>query len=259
MPVRLPRPRWRAQFWIRPPSPLAGALRPELVEEDVGGDLERAGHVERPVDRVVGVVEGQDVDLRACPVEDRRPRRQQPALQRRGRGDRLERRPGRIGAPDRAVEERRAGLLRSQLLVLGLGDRLGEDRRVEGRARAHAEDRRRCGRPSRRRRRAARTSRAPPRRSPGRWGRSSAGRCRPGTAGVAAGLALRATERVDLDLGGAGPAAQEAVVLVLDARLADLVARLQARVAGLLELLRGDLADAAEELRRRGRRPCRCG
>ena len=45
-----------------------------------------------------------------------------------------------------------------------------------------------------------------------------------------------------------GLAAQEAVVLVLDPGLADLVARVKARVARLLELLGGDLADVAEQV-----------
>ena len=46
--------------------------------------------------------------------------------------------------------------------------------------------------------------------------------------------------------GGAPP--QRGVVAVLDARLADLVARLDALVAGLLELGRGDLSGVPENL-----------
>ena len=61
-------------------------------------------------------------------------------------------------------------------------------------------------------------------------------------------LALEVAERVDLHPGGAVAAAQEAVVLLLDARLADAVAHLDAAVARVLELFLRDLADRAEQV-----------
>src|SRR5262249_38979445 len=57
-------------------------------------------------------------------------------------------------------------------------------------------------------------------------------------------------EGVDLHPVGPGAAAEEPVVLVLDARLADLVALREPGVPGLLELLRCDLADVAEDVGR---------
>ena len=56
-------------------------------------------------------------------------------------------------------------------------------------------------------------------------------------------------ERVDLDALLAVLAAQEAVVGVLDAGLADAVAERHAAVAAVLELLLGHLADGAEQVR----------
>ena len=68
-------------------------------------------------------------------------------------------------------------------------------------------------------------------------------------------MGVGCAEGVDLDPGQPGRAAQVAVVGVLDAVLADLVARLQAPVARFLQLFFGDLADVAEDVG--GQRPVR--
>src|SRR5262249_59152079 len=57
-------------------------------------------------------------------------------------------------------------------------------------------------------------------------------------------------ERIDLNPVRPGLPAQEAVVLVLDPRLADRVAGLEAGVPRLVELLSGHLADVPKEVRR---------
>ena len=59
---------------------------------------------------------------------------------------------------------------------------------------------------------------------------------------------MQVAERVDLHPVRRS-AAQEAVVLRLDARPADAVALLDAAIALVLELLRADLADVAEQVR----------
>ena len=63
------------------------------------------------------------------------------------------------------------------------------------------------------------------------------------------------TERVDLDPLTAGGAAEELVVAVLDAGLADDVAGVETPVLRLFQLSRADLADEAEEMG--GQRPVR--
>ncbi len=55
-------------------------------------------------------------------------------------------------------------------------------------------------------------------------------------------------DAVDLDADGAVAAAEDRVVLELEAGRADPVARLEALVGGLLELVRTDLADVAEQV-----------
>ena len=144
----------------------------------------------------------------------------------------------------------------SQLLVLGLGDRLGEDRGIEGRIGAKPED--------------LAVSHVHRHESAGQTERSKArltGRLNPridtqlqvvawlrgDRAELASGRGT--AEGVDLHPGLAVAPPQIAVVGVLDPVLADLVAGFQPLVAGLLELLRVDLADISEQVRAEGAVP----
>ena len=137
--------------------------------------------------------------------------------------------------------------LRDQRLVLALGDRPGEDLGVEARGRAHREDLAVVdahgdvgpGQAERAERAVGQGLEVGVDRQPD----VVAGR-----RALAAELAGRAAERVHLEAVGARLAAQEAVVLVLDAGLADRVALLEPSVAGQVELLGGDLSDVAEQV-----------
>jgi hypothetical protein len=184
-------------------------------------------------------------------VDDDLGRRHGPLLERRHRGDRLEGRAGGIGAGDCPVEEGRAGVLGDQGLVLGLRERLGEEGRVEARARSHRYHlagvhvhRDEGPRESRRGERALADGL--------QLGVEREAQRVPGDRVDDAELPLGAAERVDLDPRRAGASAQVAVVLVLDPILADDVAGLEAAIARLLQLLLGDLAGVAEQVGRQG-------
>ena len=164
-------------------------------------------------------------------------------------GDQLEHRPGRVGALDRAVGERRVVLARDQRLVLPLGDRPGEDLRVEAGGRPHRQHLAVVGRPWRRMRPGSPNEPSAP--SPTACRSASIVRrtLSPARAGSPASWPLGRPERVHRGTGRPRLAAQEAVVLVLDAGLADGVALLEGRVARQLQLLLGHLADVAEQVR----------
>ena len=204
-------------------------VQTQVVEVDVRGDLERGAHVDRAVGGAARVVEGDPADVERARVVEDRARRDQVILERRCRGDRLERRPGRVAALVRAVDERVAGLV-AECVVLRLRVGLRVEGRVVGRVGAHRRGSRRCGRSSPRRRLAGPWREAPPRPPPACPSRASAAGCRrPGRAGCRASAA-RAAQRVHLDPLAAGGAAQELVVGVLDARLPDDVPGLQVPV-----------------------------
>ena len=179
IPVGWPRPACAPTSWIDL-GRASLAPRAELVEEDVRGDLERAARsVSGAVGRAARVLQHQAAELEAAGVVETVPGVMMPALQRRHRRDRLERRAGRIGRRDRAVEQRRAVALRVELRRTALRERLGEQVRVEARigaerehlavARVQRDERARLGAGcrSRSRRRSRASSRCwPPRCSP---------------------------------------------------------------------------------------------
>ena len=106
-PVGAPSPSARAHSWIGPPSPSCDVrLGAHDVEEDVGGDLERALQVDAPVGDVAGVRELDPAVGHRAAVGDRPAGRQAAGVERRQRGDRLEGRAGRIDALGGAVDRR---------------------------------------------------------------------------------------------------------------------------------------------------------
>ena len=113
--------------------------QPESVEEDVRGHLQRAGQGQRPVRRASCVLERDPPDVERATVEEHRLRRDQPALERRGGGDQLERGARRVEALGRAVGQRRAVVRILKSLVHRAGHALGEDVRVEARVGAEPE------------------------------------------------------------------------------------------------------------------------
>ena len=177
-----------------------------------------------------------------------------PRAHGRQRRDRLEGRARRIGAADRAVEQRRAAAVAEQAIGRGLRERLGEDRRVDRRIGAEREH--------------AAVARVERDEAAGGAGalvdrlvevllagllqvevERRAHRA-PGHRVVARGRALGPPERVDGDLGRAVDAAQVLVVGALEAALADHRALRDALEALELELGVVDLADAPHELGR---------
>ena len=238
---------------------LVGA-RAELVEEHVGGDLERARQRERAEDGVAGVLELAPAVAEHAGVVERRARRDDAGVHRRERGDRLERRARRIARGDRAVEQRRAVLLAVELARRSPGRsawRRGS-RRSSGRSRARAP--RRCAGPSPRRARVGRvplTCAASIARATAFWAarwspRSSVSRSwRPWIGSRARGAArvVAVAERVDDHAREAVGPAQVGVVGLLDAVLADPRAGRRRRGSACAELVGRDLAQRAEELR----------
>ena len=257
MPVGRPRPSRRGPA-LDDRAARVRALA-ERVEEDVGGDLERARHRERAVAGVARVAERLRAELELAVVEDRLGGRDDALLQRGHRGDRLERRAGRIGRRDRAVEQRRAALLRVELVEALLRQRLGEHVGVEARVGAERQHlavhrvQRHVGA------RLGGVAVAVGGRDRGLervvGGALEVEVERQAQALALLGLAARdlaavvaVAERVDDDARVAVLAAQVAVVGLLDAVLADAGAGGDAAVALLLELLRRDLAQRAEQL-----------
>ncbi len=230
--------------------------RAEVVEEDVVGDPDRAHQVDDAVGGVTGVVQAV-----------RRPREAElagvvigvvdqpiPALQRRGGGDHLERRAGRPRALVGAVEQRVAVVRVDQLLVGRLRQvAAGEHRRVVAGQRAHAVDlaavrverhERPAGGRVEAHRLLQRVLADPLQLHVERGPQVVAGLRR-----LAGQVAGRLAERVDLDLLLALRAAQEAVVLVLQAGLADDRVRRHGAI-GLHVVLGGvDRPDRSEHLR----------
>ena len=230
-------------------APVLIEHRADVVEEDVGRHLQRLRQLERAVRTAAGVVQGDPALRERPPVHDRRARSHDSALECRDRGDRLEGRARRVQALDRAVGERRSGRVGGELLVGRLGDhRLREYGGIEGGRGAEPEDL--------------------PVLDVHRHERAG------GAEGVDRGLPRLLHRRVDAEqqvvarlwLGFAehpagrlsrgvhlhashpvGPA-QDVVIGVLDPGLPDLVARDQALVARLVELLLGDLTDVAVDL-----------
>ena len=219
------------------------------VEEDVRGHLECPLHGDRAVRLVAGVAALLDADVDAAGVVDDRAGRRDPGRERGERGDRLERRPRRIGALRRAVERRRAGVLAEQLVEARRRDRPRQDVGIEARVRADGEHVAIAGihRDERARQPAAdlRHRLLCPSLEPEveRQGQLAAG----------LGLALevgadRVAAGVDDDAVQAVATAQVAVVAELESALPDDRAGGNALV-GALQLLRADLADAAHDLR----------
>ena len=144
------------------------------------------------------------------------------ALQRRRRGDPLERRSGRVRALNRPVEQREAAGGVVELLVLGLRRRLGEDVGVERRRGPHGQHLAVVG--VQRHERARAGGRIV---GDGLVERLLAGLLQseverqlervPGDRLALAQVALEAPERIDLDAVGAVDAAQIAVVVPLQA------------------------------------------
>ena len=175
------------------------------------------------------------------------------------RGDRLERRAGRIGGGDRAVEQRRAVLLRVELVEALLRQRLGEHVGVEGRVgaerehlavgRVHRHVGARLGRVAvavgGRDRLLERVVGGALEAEVERQAQPLA-LLRLAARDLAAVVAV--AERVDDDAREAVLAAQVAVVGLLDAVLADARAGRDAAVLLLLQLVRRDLAQRAEQL-----------
>ena len=118
IPVFCPIPYRCAQCWSAPPF---GARRvgqhAEVVEEVVRGDLDRVDEVERAVDGVAGVVPALAAEAELAGVVERLADAPGPALERRGGGDRLERRAGRARALVRAVDLRVARVGAEQRVV----------------------------------------------------------------------------------------------------------------------------------------------
>ena len=253
MPVRWPE--------AEAPRPLLQRLAREgvqalahRVEVDVRGLRQRARHVHRAERLLAGVARllARGPDLDAAVVVDDVARLHHAAGHRRQRGDRLEGRAGRIGAADRAVEQRRAAAVAEQAIGGGLRERLGEDRRVDrgiGAQRQHAA--------------VARVERDEAAGGAGArlivWSRYFSPVCcrskssvvrteRPGTGSCPGAELFGRPERVDGDLGRAVDAAQVLVVGALQPALADHGALLDALEALELELGVVDLADAAHEL-----------
>ena len=257
MPVGSPKESLRAQSWMTGPRSLSDGA--QLVEEHVGGDLERARERQRAEDGVARVLELAAAVAEHARVVEHRARGDDPVLHRGEGRDRLERRAGRIARGDRAVEQRRALVLGVQPLVGLLVDRLGEQVRVEARVGAEREDL------------AVARVHGDVGAGLGRVEVAVGGVDRPGQrvvggaleAEVERELELAALERrhagrlprvvagahrVDDHAGEAVRPAQVGVVGLLDAVLADARPLLEAAVALLVELLRRDLAQGAEEL-----------
>ena len=229
--------------------------RTEVVEEHVVGHPQRVGQVEHPVGGPARVAAALTVKAELAGVVVRVADVPRAALERRRGRDRLERRSGRAGALDRAIDQRVATRRVVELCVLGVGERLGENVRVERRVRAHRVDLARL--------RVHRHERAAVRRRVGadRLGeRALAGLLEPDVerqpqvvAGDGRILSQRAgepAERVDLDLLGAVPALQVVVVVPLEPRLPDDRALRQAPEAPFGELGLGDRSNGPEQLPR---------
>ena len=224
-----------------------GGVKTQVVEVDVRGDLERGAHVDRAVGGAARVVECDPPDVKRAGVVEDRARRDQVVFEGGGRGDRLERRPGRVATLVGAVDQGVAGLV-AERVVLGFGVGLRVERRVIGRVGAHAEDR--AGVDVHRHEGAGQSLGAQRRLADGLQARIEGqsqvvARLRR----LAAELAPRAAQGVHLDPLAPGGAAQVLVIGVLDSRLADDVSRLQGPVGGPAELMRADLADEAEDVR----------
>src|SRR4051812_6569228 len=230
------------------------------VEVDVGRDLDRIAQVDRPVGRLAGVAALLRADVDATAVGDRVGRGDVAGAHGGQRRDRLERRPRRIQALQRAVEQRRTVGLGVELLVLRERDRLGEERRVERGLGAHRVDLAAL--------RVHGHERAGPRgvavgiRQPDGALQSLLAlllqpevereldlAARDGSAPRAGELADEVAEGVDLEHARAVAAAEVAVVGVLDAVLADDRALMDVAELRLLELARRDLTHVAQQLR----------
>ncbi len=220
----------------------------DVVEEDVGGDPQRRDHVDDAVRGLAGVPPRVVAELERAGVVESVLGRDQPGLERRRPGDRLERRAGRVAGLDRPVEQR-VLLVVGQVLDHVRLDRRREDARIEGRRGAHAEDRS-----------VADVHRDERARQPAARERRFAGRLDllvEGQLQVVAGLGLDPRELaaarlagcIDLDADRAVAATEDRVVLRLEAGGADPIARLEPLVGRLLELVGADLGDVAEQLR----------
>ena len=255
IPVRRPIPEPPGPFLQDRPAPVH--VEAELVEEDVRRHGERARQLQRPVGRVARVVQDAVAEVELAVVDDRARRRDHALLERRHCGDRLERRAGRIGGGDRAVEQRCAALLRRELPVPVLRDRLGELVGVEARvgaeredlavARVHGDERARLGAVDRggpdgaAERVVGGALEVEVERQPQPLALARLAACHPPAV-------VAVAERVDHDARVAVLAAQVLVVALLDPVGPDPRARLDAAVARQLQLLRRDLARGAEQL-----------
>ena len=242
-----PSPSLRAQFCSG--MPLLVHVAAELVEEHVARHGQRLAQRQHAVRDAAGVLERDVADLDLARVVERGVRRDRARLERRRRGDQLERGAGRVAARDRAVGQRRAGLVGGQPLVVALPDDLREQVRVVRRVGAERRAPRRCGCSSRRTRPCRCRPRAPPGRRAGRRGRATgaaggpaasasrqacAGSCR---ASPPAPSWRRSSPRRNWSYSSSTPA------LPTRSPICD------PRVAGLLQLPGADLAHVAEQVR----------
>ena len=227
---------------------LRARLRPEPVEVDIRGNLERVAHVDRPIDGAPRVLEDDSADGERAAVVDDLIGRDQPLLEGGGRDDRLEGGARRVAALVGSIQQRGiAPILQGS--VLGLGARLHVEGGVEGGVGAHRQHGPRAGV---HRHEGARPPRRAQRRLAGRLQRRVEGEAEvgPGAGRPVAELTLRPAEGVDLDPELARRAAQVAVVGVLHPRLADHLTGLEAVVSRPLQLSRAHLADDPEHVRR---------
>ena len=226
----------------------------QLVEVGVARDLERLGQVHEAVRPLPEVREDRLVELDLRRRLDRLVGRDEAVLQARRGADRLEGRPGRVLPADGPVEEpvRRVG---DDVLdpLLGAAD---EQRGVVVRVRGHREDLARVrvegdagaagGEAVERDLLGQRVLQRPLRGRVDRQLHVAARARRVGRDDLAAG---RLAGRVNLAGVAAGGAAQEALVLLLDAALADGLVAVVAPAAVVVELLGADLPRAAEDVR----------
>src|SRR6202020_3372734 len=95
-PGRAPDPERVRPLVERPALGLSDGVRvrpdAEVVEEVVRGDADRVDEVQRPIDSAAGVLPALAAEAELARVVEQVVDRPQPALERRRRGDRLERR-----------------------------------------------------------------------------------------------------------------------------------------------------------------------
>ncbi len=232
--------------------------RAEVVEVRVDGDLHRRAQRDRPVGGAARVSAHQAALRERAGVDVDGVGRDDPGRESGGRRDDLEGRADRIGAGDRAVDQRVVLALAEGRVVRALRERSREQVRVVRRRGAHREHLA-VARVERDERAASRGVAMLVRERDAGRERLLSGSLQPEVdrqSQVRAGdrlarrqVALCLSERVDLHTQGAVPAAQVAVVRVLEPGLPDDRAASHAAEVVLLQLRRVDLPDGPEQLR----------